>query len=115
MRNSDRLHSLMKNGKLMLSLNDAVALAMENNFDIAIARYNLDIADMDVLRTKSGGTIRGVSTGLGDRNARRQCGLDFDVRDFGQWLRRYFVRNQWLSFGFRRIGDFDSERGRLYD
>jgi len=64
MRNSDRLHSLLKNGKLMLSLNDAVALAMENNFDIAIARYNLDIADMDVLRTKAGGTIRGVSTGL---------------------------------------------------
>ena len=48
----------------MLSLNDAVALALENNFDIAIARYNLDIADMDLLLAKSGGTVRGVSTGL---------------------------------------------------
>ena len=64
LRNSDRLHSLLKDGKLMLSLNDAVALALENNFDIAIARYNLDIADTDILLAKSGGTVRGVSTGL---------------------------------------------------
>lgn len=64
LKNSDRLHSLIKDGKLMLSLNDAVALALENNFDIAIARYNLDIADTDLLRTKAGGTVRGVSTGL---------------------------------------------------
>jgi outer membrane protein TolC len=64
LKNSDRLHSLIKDGKLMLSLNDAVALALENNFDIAIARYNLDTADMDVLLAKSGGTVRGVSTGL---------------------------------------------------
>jgi outer membrane protein TolC len=64
LKNSDRLHSLINDGKLMLSLNDAVALALENNFDIAIARYNLDIADMDLLLAKSGGTVRGVSTGL---------------------------------------------------
>jgi len=64
LRNSDRLHSLLREGKLMLSLNDAVALALENNFDIAIARYNLDIADTDLMLAKSGGTVRGVSTGL---------------------------------------------------
>jgi outer membrane protein TolC len=64
LKNSDRLHTLLKDGKLMLSLNDAEALALENNFDIAIARYNLDIADTDVLLAKSGGTVRGVSTGL---------------------------------------------------
>ncbi len=64
LNNSDRLHSLLKDGKLMLSLNDAVALALENNFDIAIARYNLNIADTDILLAKSGGTVRGVSTGL---------------------------------------------------
>jgi outer membrane protein TolC len=64
LRNSDRLHGLLRDGKLMLSLNDAVALALENNFDIAIARYNLDIADTDLMLAKSGGTVRGVSTGL---------------------------------------------------
>ncbi len=64
LKNSDRLHSLLKDGKLMLSLNDAVALVLENNFDIAIARYNLNIADTDLLLAKSGGTVRGIPTGL---------------------------------------------------
>ncbi len=39
-------------------------LALENNFDIAIARINLDIADTDILRAKAGASLRGVSTGL---------------------------------------------------
>jgi outer membrane protein TolC len=64
LKNSDRLHGLIKDNKLMLSLNDAVALALENNFDIAIARYNLDIANTDLLLAKAGGIVRGVSTGL---------------------------------------------------
>jgi outer membrane protein TolC len=41
-----------------------VLLALENNFDIAIARLNLDIADTDILRAKAGSSLRGVSTGL---------------------------------------------------
>src|SRR6201997_1039102 len=47
--NSARIDQLMKDGKLYLSLDDAIALALENNLDIAIARYNLNIADTDVL------------------------------------------------------------------
>src|SRR6185369_13072081 len=43
---------------------DAISLALENNLDIAIARYNLPIADTDVLRTKAGGIFRGVNTGV---------------------------------------------------
>ena len=62
--NSERLATLLRDGKIYLSLSDAVTLALENNFDIAIARINLDIADTDILRTKSGATLRGVSTGL---------------------------------------------------
>ena len=62
--NTPRLDTLMRNGKLMLSLSDAVALALENNLDIAIARYNLSIADTDILRAKAGSEIRGVATGL---------------------------------------------------
>ena len=54
----------MREGKIYLSLADAVALALENNYDIAIARINLDIADTDILRAKAGSTLRGVSTGL---------------------------------------------------
>ena len=62
--NAPRIDQLMKDGNLMLSLNDAIALALENNLDLAIARYNLNIADTDVLRAKSGSSTRGVNTGL---------------------------------------------------
>jgi outer membrane protein TolC len=60
--NTPRLDSLVRDGKIYLSLSDAVVLALENNFDIAIARINLDIADTDILRSKAGAGLRGVST-----------------------------------------------------
>ena len=62
--NTPRIDQLMQGGKLMLSLNDAIALALENNLDLAIARYNNDIANTDLLRVKSGAAARGVNTGL---------------------------------------------------
>ncbi len=62
--NTPQLDDLLRDGKLYLSLSDAVTLALENNYDIAIARINLDIADTDVLRTRAGATFLGVSTGL---------------------------------------------------
>jgi outer membrane protein len=62
--NSPRLDQLLQDGKIYLSLSNAVTLALENNYDIAIARINLDIADTDLLRAKAGSSIRGVSTGL---------------------------------------------------
>jgi len=62
--NSPRLDQLLRDGKIYLSLSDAVTLALENNYDIEIARINLDIADTDILRTRAGGLVRGVSTGL---------------------------------------------------
>jgi outer membrane protein TolC len=58
--NSVRLGNLVKDGKIYLSLSDAIALALENNYDIAISRYYLDIADTDLLRAKAGSTLRGV-------------------------------------------------------
>jgi outer membrane protein len=62
--NTARIDSLMHDGKLYLSVNDAIALALENNLDVAIARYNLNIADTDVLRAKAGATILGVNAGV---------------------------------------------------
>jgi outer membrane protein TolC len=63
--NTPRIDQLMRDGKLYISMNDAVALALENNLDIAIARYNLNIADTDVWRAKSGfNTILGVNNGV---------------------------------------------------
>ena len=54
----------LTDGKLYLSLNDAIALALENNLDIGIQRYNLSIADTDILRTSSGAVALGVNAGL---------------------------------------------------
>jgi outer membrane protein TolC len=62
--NSARIDQVLKDGKLMLSLDDAIALALENNLDLAISRYNLSIADTEILRTKSGAATQGVNTGI---------------------------------------------------
>src|SRR5579859_5163596 len=62
--NTSRIDQLMHDGKLYLTLNDAIALALENNLDIAIARYNLNIADTDILRSKAGAAVLGVPSGI---------------------------------------------------
>lgn len=62
--NSPHLDQLMRDGKLYLSLKDAIDLALQDNLDLAIARYNLPIANTDILRTQAGGFFRGVNTGV---------------------------------------------------
>ncbi len=62
--NTARIDQLLRDGKIYLSMDDAVALALENNLDIAIARYNLNIADTDILRAKAGGSILGINAGI---------------------------------------------------
>lgn len=62
--NSPRLESLIRDGKLYISLRDAIALAIENNLDLAYFRYNFPIAQTDYARTKAGGTVHGVNTSI---------------------------------------------------
>jgi len=62
--NSTRIDTLVHNGVLELSLKDAIELALENNLDLAIARYNIPIAEADIMRTRAGGSFRGVNTGV---------------------------------------------------
>jgi outer membrane protein len=62
--NTARLESLLRAGKLYLSLQDTIALALENNIDIEIQRYGPQIADGGVLRAQAGGFARGVSTSV---------------------------------------------------
>jgi len=62
--NTPRLRELIQNGKVILSLDDAIAVALADNLDIAIARYNLPIADTDIMLTKAGGLPRGVNAGV---------------------------------------------------
>jgi len=63
--NSPSLDQLMRDGKIYLSMDDAVSLALENNLDIAIQRYNAGIADTEIMRAKSGAnTFFGVNFGV---------------------------------------------------
>jgi len=59
--NSQRLQDLIVDGKLTLTLDDAIALALENNLEVAVTRYDLPIAQTDLLRAKGGGATRGVA------------------------------------------------------
>ena len=62
--NAPKIEQLIQNGKLLLSLNDAIAIALADNLDIAVARYNLPIADTDIMRTKAGASFFGVNSGV---------------------------------------------------
>jgi outer membrane protein len=58
--NSPRIEQLIHDGKLSLSLQDAVELALENSLDIAVQRYYPWTADTDILKTSAGGFGRGT-------------------------------------------------------
>jgi outer membrane protein TolC len=62
--NSPRLESLIRDGKIYLSLWDAIAVAIENNLDLAYFRYNFPIAQTDIQRTKAGSPANGVNTAI---------------------------------------------------
>ena len=64
LENSRRLADLIRDGKLELSLADALALVIENNLDIAVQRYTVPMAQADILRTQSGQAARGVQGAL---------------------------------------------------
>ncbi len=64
LENSPRLGSLIHDGKLELSLADAMALTLENNLDIVIGRYVVPFSQTDTLRTKSGQAARGFTGAL---------------------------------------------------
>jgi outer membrane protein len=61
--NSNRLYSLIRAGNLYLSLQDAIALAVENNLNLEISRYGPLLADAGLERAKAGGAYRGVPSG----------------------------------------------------
>jgi outer membrane protein len=59
--NSPRVDQLIHDGKLEITLQDAVELALENNMDIAVARYNPWFGDTDVLAANSGSLPQGIA------------------------------------------------------
>jgi outer membrane protein len=61
---STRLDQLVRAGKIYLSLDDAIALTLENNLDLEVARYGQRIAEADLLRAEAGGFIQGIPTSV---------------------------------------------------
>ncbi len=64
--NSPRVHELMRAGNLYLSLQDALALAIENNLDVEIQRYGPPAAAANLLRAQGGGSVRGLNFTLAE-------------------------------------------------
>ena len=62
--NSPRLESLLRAGRMYLSVQDAIALALENNLDIELQRYGPRLAEADLLRAQAGGVVRGVPVSI---------------------------------------------------
>ena len=63
LHNSIRIHNLLRAGNLYLTVQDAIALAIENNLDLEVQRYGLPNAGWALERAQAGGPIRGTSTG----------------------------------------------------
>ena len=53
--NSTRIDQLIQDGKLMLSLDDAISLALENNLNINVERFVPWIQETQLLKAKAGG------------------------------------------------------------
>ena len=83
--NSKRLHDLLRAGKLYLTVQDALALAIENNMNLEVDRYGLLLAQSALERVKAGGPLRGVPSasaqvasvdaGLGVSGSQQSAGL----------------------------------------
>ncbi len=63
MSNSPRLKELIRAGSLYLTVQDAIALALENNIDIAVSRYDSILAAWRLERAQAGGALPGVPSG----------------------------------------------------
>lgn len=60
--NAPALTSMVQDGKLNLSLEDAIGLALADNLDIQVQRFQPWFGQTDLLRTEGGGTPQGQFT-----------------------------------------------------
>jgi outer membrane protein len=62
--NSTRLDQMIQDGKLLLSLDDAISLALENNLNIFVERFVPWIAETQLLKAQAGGVPQSGGTQL---------------------------------------------------
>ena len=67
--NGSRLAPLIRAGQLYLTIRDAIALALENNIDIEVGRYDKTIAEWNLERAQAGGALPGVPSGASAANS----------------------------------------------
>ncbi len=99
--NSPRVDQLVHEGKLLLSLDDAISLALENNLDIAVQRYVAWAGELDLLRTKAGGRalgLPGLGSGGGLGNV-PQLLFDPTISATYNWSRSHFPVNNPITSG----------------
>ncbi len=112
--NSDHLHSLIRAGRLYLTVQDAIAAAIENNLDLEVDRYGPLSADWSLQRAEAGGPLRGVTngstlvnqatSGQGVAGSQAAAGLSTQQhRNRGRQWRRHHLAD--------RTGDADSGSG----
>jgi outer membrane protein len=61
--NSPRIQDLIRADTLYLTIQDTIALVLENNIDIEVARYSPLLADWNLERARAGGALPGVPNG----------------------------------------------------
>lgn len=68
--NSGRMRELIRGGNLYLTAQDAIALAIENNIDLEVDRYNPISSAWAIQRAQAGGAARGVTgSSIGSSNS----------------------------------------------
>ena len=67
--NSRRIRDLLRAGTLYLSLEDALALAIENNLDVELQRAGLRQGETELRRAQGGGVVRGLGYTLAEAPA----------------------------------------------
>jgi outer membrane protein len=67
--NSSRFGDLIRAGKLYLTAQDAISLALENNIDVEVSRYNLPLLEWRLERAQAGGALPGVPSASGQASA----------------------------------------------
>ena len=67
--NSPRLKDLIRAGKLYLTAQDAITLALENNIDLEIVRYNPFASEWALERSEAGGALPGVPSSSSQVNS----------------------------------------------
>ncbi|HXS95325.1 MAG TPA: TolC family protein [Candidatus Limnocylindrales bacterium] len=72
---SSRIDKLLHAGSIYLSLRDAIALALENNLDVEIARFDPKLALADLQRASAGQLLRTVSTSISSGPASASLGV----------------------------------------